>query len=127
MSDSGFNGNKWVLIVLLAIAISAVQVQDKSPSATTALKTDDTNLKAPLAQGEIVSNLGSGVMYVFQAANSDYWFDTNDRGVYRYDGKLVVNFTTNVKLCNNRIRGIQEDKSGNIYFTVYEGINEFDG
>ena len=66
-------------------------------------------------------------MYVFQAKNNDYWFGSNDRGVYRYDGKALVNFTTKDGLVSNRIRGIQEDKSGNIYFTTYEGISKFDG
>jgi ligand-binding sensor domain-containing protein len=71
--------------------------------------------------------LGKSVMYVFQARNNDYWFGSNDRGVYRYDGKALVNFTTNDGLVSNQIRGIQEDKSGNIYFTTYEGISKFDG
>ena len=31
------------------------------------------------------------------------------------------------RLVSNRIRGIQEDKEGNIYFTTYEGISKFDG
>ena len=66
-------------------------------------------------------------MYVFQAKNNDYWFGSDDRGVYRYDGKTIVNFTTKDGLVGNRIRGIQEDKSGNIYFTTYEGISKFDG
>ncbi len=30
-------------------------------------------------------------------------------------------------LCSDRIRGIQEDTTGNIYFTTYEGISKFDG
>ena len=30
-------------------------------------------------------------------------------------------------LVSNRIRGVQEDKAGNIYFTTYEGISRFDG
>ena len=66
-------------------------------------------------------------MYVFQAKNNDYWFGSNDRGVYRYDGKTLVNFTTKDGLVSNQIRGVQEDKSGNIYFTTYEGISKFDG
>ena len=92
-------------------------------------KADSTSndKKAPVAKGETVSELGKSVMYVFQAKNNDYWFGSNDRGVYRYDGKALVNFTTKDGLVSNRIRGIQEDKSGNIYFTTYEGISKFDG
>src|SRR6478609_8166902 len=75
--------------------------------------------------GEVVSELGKSVMYVHHARNDDYWFGSNDRGVYRYDGKTLVNFTTKDGLVSNRIRGIQEDRSGNIYFTTYEGIGRF--
>lgn len=90
----------------------------------------DTSLPTKSAQpakGEIVSELGQRAMYVLQAKNNDYWFGSNDRGVYRYDGKTLVNFTTKDGLCSQRIRGVQEDKSGNIYFTTYEGISKFDG
>jgi ligand-binding sensor domain-containing protein len=80
-----------------------------------------------VAKGEIVSELGTSATYVFQAKNSDYWFGSNDRGVYRYDGRVIVNFTTRDGLCSDRIRGIQEDKTGIIYFTTYEGISKFDG
>ena len=99
--------------------------QDKP--AETEQKADSNDKKATAAKGEIVSELGKSVMYVFQAKNNDYWFGSNDRGVYRYDGKTLVNFTTKDGLVSNRIRGIQEDRSGNIYFTTYEGISKFDG
>jgi hypothetical protein len=41
-----------------------------------------------------VSELDNAIMYVFQAKNHDYWFGSNDRGAYRYDGNTLVNFTT---------------------------------
>lgn len=82
---------------------------------------------ATVAKGEIVSELGPSAMYVFQTKNNDYWFGSNDRGVYRYDGTRLVNFTTKDGLVSNRIRGVQDDKSGNVYFTTYEGISKFDG
>lgn len=47
--------------------------------------------------------------------------------MYRYNGKALVNFTMKDGLVSNQIRGIQEDKAGNIYFTTYEGISKFDG
>lgn len=118
-----------ILIALSFIAaISVITAgQDKSPSTTSIEKANVNDLKVPIAKGAIVSGLGKSAMYVFQATNSDYWFGSNDRGVYRYDGKVIVNFTTKDGLCSDRIRGIQEDKSGNIYFTTYEGISKFDG
>ncbi|VTR94154.1 Uncharacterized protein OS=Phaeodactylibacter xiamenensis GN=IX84_27095 PE=4 SV=1: Reg_prop [Gemmata massiliana] len=79
------------------------------------------------AKGEVVTELGKSVMYVMQAKNDTYWFGSNDRGAYRYDGKSLVNFTTKDGLVSNQIRGVQEDKSGNVYFATYEGISRFDG
>jgi hypothetical protein len=116
-----------VALVLIAALPACAAGQDKSPPTRSAPKANSNDQKAPVAKGEIVSELGKSVMYVFQAKNNDYWFGSNDRGVYRYNGKTIVNFTTKDGLCSNQIRGIQEDKSGNIYFTTYEGISKFDG
>jgi ligand-binding sensor domain-containing protein len=97
------------LILLVAISSTAI-AKDKKP-----------------AKGEVVTELGKGVMYVLQTKNNDYWFGSNDNGVYRFDGKTLVNFSTKDGLASKRIRGIQEDKAGIVYFTTYEGISKFDG
>jgi hypothetical protein len=94
-----------------------------------------------IAKGDTVSEMSNSLWYVFQARNNDYWFGSNGEGVYRYDGKTITHFTTKDGLFANRIRGIQEDKAGNIYFTTTEqvftplavqpthpgGISKFDG
>jgi ligand-binding sensor domain-containing protein len=110
-------------ISVIAVVSAGASAQDKHP------KPDSTSKdkKVLTAKGETVPELGKSVPYVFQAKNNDYWFGSNDRGVYRYDGKSLVNFTMKDGLVSNQIRGIQEDKSGNIYFTTYEGISRFDG
>jgi ligand-binding sensor domain-containing protein len=79
------------------------------------------------AIGDTVSELDKTIFVVFQASNNDYWFGSDGQGVFRYDGKTIVHFTTKDGLCNNRIREIKEDKSGNIYFTTGSGISKFDG
>lgn len=94
MTDISLVRTGYLLTVLLAVTTavdsglaqssSSVQPQDGS--------SDDSNV--PVANGEIVSELGTSAMYVFQAKNSDYWFGSNDRGVYRYNGRVIVNFTT---------------------------------
>ncbi len=90
-------------------------------------KADRDDSKPAATKGEVVSELGQSAMYVFQAKDVTYWFGSNDRGVYCYDGKTLVNYTTKDGLVSDRIRGIQEDKSGNVYFTTYEGVSKFDG
>src|SRR4051794_3713331 len=117
-----------VIPISLVAAVSAcASAQDKSLKPQQKANSTSNDKKAPVAKGETVPELGKSAMYVFQAKNGDYWFGSNDRGVYRYDGKTLVNFTTKDGLVSNQIRGVQEDKSGNIYITTYEGISWFDG
>lgn len=66
--------------------------------------------------GDTVMATGNNVMVVHQDKTNTYWFGSWDNGVYRYDGKTLVNFTTKHGLPNNRIDEIKEDQSGNIYF-----------
>jgi len=70
----------------------------------------------PVAIGNIVAALGSSIMVVFQDSQDVYWFGSWDAGVYRYDGKTLVNYTTADGLHNNRIDEIKEDSDGNLYF-----------
>ncbi|HQZ43167.1 MAG TPA: hypothetical protein PK735_09790, partial [Flavobacteriales bacterium] len=85
------------------------------------------DLSQNIAQGDTVNKLGDHLWYVFQDKKNNYWFGSNGEGVYRYDGKTIVNFTTKDGLCNDSIRQIQEDKFGNIFFSTLGGINKFDG
>lgn len=73
------------------------------------------------------SEMCKGIWYVFQDANGNYWFGSDGHGVYRFDGKATTNFTTNDGLCSDRIRGIQQHKSGDILITTLEGVSKFDG
>lgn len=60
--------------------------------------------------------------------NNNYWFGTYGEGVYRYDGKSLIQFTEKDGLSDNQIQTIQEDKSGNIWFgTGGFGVSSFDG
>lgn len=80
-----------------------------------------------IAKGDTVKELSNSLWIIFQDKNNNYWFGSDGQGVYRYDGKTILHFSTKDGLPNNRIRGIQEDKSGNIYITTLEGISKFDG
>jgi ligand-binding sensor domain-containing protein len=82
---------------------------------------------ASIATGDTVSELDKSIWIIFQDKNNYYWFGSDGQGVYRYDGKIILHFSTRDGLLNNRIRGIQEDKSGNVFITSLDGINKFDG
>ncbi len=83
-------------------------------------------MNGPISQGDTVAQLGDHLWYVYQDKSNNYWFGSNGEGVYRYDGKTIINFTTKHGLVNDSIRQIQEDKLRNIYFSTLKGICKFD-
>lgn len=94
-------------------------------------QTSNKNSKAvQFTNGDTVQELGSSIMLVYQDRKNVYWFGSWETGVYRYDGKTLINFTTKHGLQNNRIDEIAEDKYGNIYFigvSPNSTITKFDG
>lgn len=86
-----------------------------------------SNAQKPIALGTRVTETSKQILIVFQDKKNRYWFGSDGQGVYRYDGKSIVQFTTKDGLPNNRIREFQEDKRGNIYIGTLEGISRFDG
>lgn len=76
----------------------------------------------------LVTEIDNNIRSVFQDKNGTYWFGTNGAGVYRYDGKTILQFTVKDGLANNQVQSIQEDPSGNIWFgTGLFGVSRFDG
>lgn len=83
-----------------------------------------------LIKGDTVKELGKSIMVVYQDSKNTYWFGSWETGVYKYDGKTLINYTTKHGLYTNRVDDIKEDKSGNIYFTGMNPnatITKFDG
>jgi ligand-binding sensor domain-containing protein len=81
----------------------------------------------PISTGTIINEPGKNIMVIYQDTKNNYWFGSNVDGVYRYDGKTIIHFTTRDGLCDSRIDEIKEDASGNIYFTTGKGICQFNG
>ncbi len=83
-----------------------------------------------LIKGDTLKELGSSIMVIYQDKKNVYWFGSWATGVYQYDGKSLINFTTKHGLLNNRIDEIKEDKFGNIYFgsaNATSAISKFNG
>ncbi len=80
-----------------------------------------------ISKGEIVYELPDSTIIVFQDKNNNYWFGSNGKGLYFYDGKNMIRLTTKDGLSDDRISKIEEDPSGNIYITTGSGISKFDG
>lgn len=77
--------------------------------------------------GEKVQELDITIWDIYQDKSGKYWFGSKDNGVYQYDGKELILFTTKDGLCSNSILDIQEDQFGNLYFDTRKGVSKFDG
>lgn len=64
---------------------------------------------------------------IMQDKAGNIWFATSGAGVYRYDGKGFVNFTTKDGLNNNLVNCMLEDSRGNIWVGTKDGVSKFDG
>ncbi len=83
-----------------------------------------------IAKGDTVKEPGSNIMVIYQDKKNTYWFGSWKTGIYKYDGKTLINYTTKHGLYNDRVDNIKEDKSGNIYFagmSQNSTITKFDG
>ena len=106
---------------LIAAMSTCTAGQDQTPSSQLA----DRN--PTVAKGEAVSEMPNDLAQVFQAKDGRHWFCSSSEGAFRYDGKTITRFTKKDGLAGDGVGGVQEDKSGNLYFGTNGGISKFDG
>ncbi len=70
---------------------------------------------------------GINVAGIMEDKQGAIWFATSNQGVFRYHGKQVVHYDEIDGLGNNYAGGIAQDKNGNVWFTMKNGICKFDG
>lgn len=102
------------LLLYLLVALTSCHAQPANNPLTTAI-------------GDTVSALARNTWIIFQDRHHNYWFGSDSQGVFRFDGKQIVRFSTKDGLLSNQVRGIQEDKLGNVFITSLGGIHKFDG
>jgi len=113
------------LTIILFLSILTLFTSCSGQSSNQKKNTDQ--FKELFVKADSVKELGSSIMVVYQDKKNIYWFGSWETGVYRYDGKTLINYTTKQGLPNNRIDEIKEDKHGNIYFNNGGEISKFDG
>jgi ligand-binding sensor domain-containing protein len=114
--------------IILFLSIFTLLLSCNGQASNSKKNTDQ--FKELSVKGDTVKELGSNIMVVYQDKKNIYWFGSWETGVYKYDGKSLIHFTTKHGLPNNRIDEIKEDKSGNIYFTgcsPNSTVSKFDG
>jgi ligand-binding sensor domain-containing protein len=64
---------------------------------------------------------------VLEDKKGNFWFANNGLGVYYYDGKTMLHYTTKQGLLNDQVFTIYEDITGNIWFGTIGGVSRYDG
>jgi ligand-binding sensor domain-containing protein len=80
-----------------------------------------------ILSGDVVSAIDKSIFVIFEAKDNAFWFGSDGQGVYRWDGKAILHFTTAHGLSGNRVRSIQQDRSGNILVGSDGDVSQFDG
>jgi ligand-binding sensor domain-containing protein len=69
--------------------------------------------------GDTVTTVDGEIRGIWQDSHNNMWFASNGNGVFKYDGKTIVNFTERHGLSSNYVWMVQEAKDGNIWFKTY--------
>ena len=64
---------------------------------------------------------------IMEDKSGNIWFATSNQGVFRYDGKTIINMAEKEELSANYAGGIAQDNDGNMWFTMKTGICKYDG
>ncbi len=114
-----------VVLILLASACHRPQTHstETRTTATPAIATAPT-ANAPQAT---YFRSGSPVTSILQDRAGSYWIGTDRDGLFRFDGKFLMQWQEKDGLCNNQVRKIQEDQAGNIWVGTANGVARFDG
>lgn len=114
--------------LLICFAFSSCEGQNKSKNTTNSQTEQKTAETVTYLLGNRVTEIDKNIRSIFQDKKGNYWFGTNNAGVYRYDGVKLTQFTDKDGLSNNQIQSIQEDRFGNIWFgTGLFGVCRFNG
>jgi streptogramin lyase len=79
----------------------------------------------PLMPAAPTRPLSAYVREVFQDRSGNYWFGTNDEGVARYDGSILVFLNTTHGLAGNAVRGIVQSADGAVWIATDGGVSRY--
>ncbi|MEO1518853.1 MAG: two-component regulator propeller domain-containing protein [Bacteroidota bacterium] len=77
--------------------------------------------------GKTVLELDQQIWSIFQDSKRNHWFGSRQKGLYRFDGKTLTQFTVEDGLADSRVSGIQEYENGQLLIQTVKGISKFDG
>ena len=114
------------IFLLISALVSACKGQ-QIKSDINAIKIPATNTNSP----KLIKTQGTDEYQIIGCSLRDrsgnLWFGSTGEGVYKYDGKEFIQFTTKDGLSSNIIISIIEDKSGDLWFASKGYISRYDG
>ncbi len=119
------------LSIIFTFSLLPVFLFGQVSTSNTSIKIEATNMSSKSFTVDAVRStivIDKNIRSIFQDKKGNYWFGTNGAGVYRYDGKTLIQFLEKDGLYNNQVLSIQEDEVGNIWCgTGLFGVSKFDG
>src|SRR6218665_398174 len=110
-----------IYLYLLLIVFIACKGQDQKMPET---KIGRTAVSVP---GDMVREGGREVRDILRDSKNNLWFASNGEGVFKYDGRTILQFTEKQGLCSNYVWNVMEGKDGKIWFKTGDGVCFFDG
>lgn len=71
--------------------------------------------------------IGDYLIDIFEDSRGNLWFGTLQRGVARFDGKILRYFSEKDGLAGNLVADIEEDAKGFMWFATNNGLSRFNG
>jgi ligand-binding sensor domain-containing protein len=109
--------NTLIQFGVLTIFASCIGQEKKSSN-------KDAEITANLLVGDTVSTVEGEIRGIVQDTKNNLWFASNGNGIYKYDGKSIINFTEKHGLSSNYVWMVKEGKNGNIWFRTHVRSND---
>lgn len=117
-----------IMLPLMLLQVIACESQSITVEKREQLMVPQKEIKVNSFTTSPTIEIDKNIRSIFQDSKGNYWFGTNSVGIFRYDGKEVIQYTTKDGLSNNQVLTIQEDTSGKIWLgTGLFGVSCFDG
>lgn len=76
--------------------------------------------------GDTVNQLSNNIMVIYQDSKNVYWFGSWESGLFKFDGKTLLNYTKKHGLPSDRVEEIKEDRHGNIFINTGMGLCKYE-
>lgn len=92
------------IMTLLALTITLLFNSCNEPGKST--KSFEKPNEISRVTGDTVSQLSSNIMAIYQDKKNNYWFGSWHDGLFKYDGKTLIHYTTKHGLPSSRVEEI---------------------